>query len=518
MRDLVEIYLHWQTGESLRRIARNLGVDRNTVRKHVRAAVEAGYKPGERRSEAEWVDFIRQTFPAAGGDPVARAHRLEELVPFAEHIRQGLKENHATTVWQRLRDEEGLTVSLSTFRRYINATMADELNEGKVTVWRPEVLPGEEVEIDYGRLGLWSEAGVAQRRTMWAFIMLLSFSRHLYVRPVLQMDQRCWLECHLLGFSFFRGVTRRLVLDNLKAGVLKPDLYDPQFNRAYAELAAHHGTLIDPCRAGKSKDKAKVERMVPYVRDSYWQGREFPTHQAAVAAAERWCLEVAGRRIHGTTRQRPFELFEQEEFPALLPLPAEPWELVSWAAAKVASDSHVQVRGVLYSVPYRYLGQRLEVRLTDRTVQLFRGSELVKTHVRATQGRQTDMGDLPPDQVAFIQRNPQWCLQQAAQLGEAVYQAVEALLRVRTLYHLRQVQGVIRCGERFGNLRLNAACSRALAFGDPSYKTVKNILDRGLDRQPLPLEALAQAPPAFLRGPQQFQEQSPMPLTRHHEG
>lgn len=509
VRDLIEIYLHWQAGESLRGITRSLGVDRNTVRKYVRAAVESGIRPGAQRSEEEWSDFVRATFPAAVGDQVARANRFEELVPFDDRIREGLKSNHASTVWQRLRDEEGLAVSLSTFRRYIRVALADAVNMDKVTVWRPEVPPGEEVQIDYGRLGLWGESGVQKQRYMWAFIMVLSFSRHMYVRPVLKLDRSTWLECHLLGFSFFRGVTRRLVLDNVKSGVLKPDLYDPQFNRAYAELAAHHGTLIDPCRAGKSKDKARVERMVPYVRDSYWRGREFPSYQAAACAAERWCLEVAGQRTHGTTRQKPLELFEQEEFQSLLPLPADPWELVTWATAKVAPDSHVQVGGVLYSVPYRYLGQQVDVRLTDRTVQLFRGSELIKTHVRASKGRQTDVDDLPPDKIAFYQRNPQWCLHQAARSGEDVYLVVEALLSVRTLYNLRQAQGVIRCGERFGDLRLNAACSRALAFGDPSYKTVKNILDRGLDRQlMLPLETPAESPPAFLRGPEQFREEA----------
>lgn len=508
VRDLVEIYLHWQAGESLRGISKNLGVDRNTVRKYVRAAEESGIKPGEHRSESEWADFIRRTFPAAGGDQVARASRLEELVPFDARIREGLKHNHASTVWQRLRDEEGLSVSLSTFRRYIRATMADVVDVDRVTVWRPEVPPGEEVQIDYGRLGPWNEPGTQKRRSMWAFIMVLSFSRHMYVRPVLKMDQSTWLECHLLGFSFFRGVTRRLVLDNLRSGVLKSDLYDPKFNRSYAELASYHGALIDPCRVGKSKDKAKVERMVPYVRDSYWRGREFPSLKAAAAEAERWCLEVAGQRIHGTTRHKPLEIFENEELKALLPLPADPWEMVRWAKAKVAPDSHVQVAGVLYSVPYRYLGLQLDVRLTDSMVQLFRGSELVKTHVRVARGRQTDVDDLPPDKIAFYHRNPQWCLHQATRLGEEVYLVVEALLSVRTLYNLRQAQGVIRCGERFGHLRLNAACTRALAFGDPSYRTVKNILERGLDRQlMLPLEIPSETPPAFLRGPQQFREE-----------
>lgn len=145
-------------------------------------------------------------------------------------------------------------------------------------------------------------------------------------------------------------------MDNLKDGVLKPDLYDPKFNRAYDELGRYYRTLIDPCRAGHPKDKPRVERVIPYLRDSFWRGRQFASLEEADREAPRWCLEVAGARIHGTTRQRPLELFQREEQPCLLPLPPEPWELAVWQRAKVAQDSHASVARSLYSVPYRYMG------------------------------------------------------------------------------------------------------------------------------------------------------------------
>lgn len=172
----------------------------------------------------------------------------------------------------------------------------------------------------------------------------------------------------------------------------------------------------------------------------------------------------------------------------------------------MAPDSHASVGSALYSVPYRYVGQVLEVRLTDTTVQFFKGEELVKTHPRIDpRRRQTDPGDLPPDKVAFYQRTPQWCLKEAANLGVWVRRAVEEMLSVRTLYHLRQAQGLLRMGERYGSSRLNAACGRALSYGDPSYRTIKTILERGLDRQPLAsVEARDSQVPAFLHGQQQF--------------
>ena len=151
--------------------------------------------------------------------------------------------------------------------------------------------------------------------------MVLSFSRHMFIRPVMRMDKRSWLECNVGGLEFFQGAPRRLVLDNLTDGVLKPDIYEPQFNRAYEELAAHYGVLIDPCRKGKPKDKPRVERVVPYVRDSFFRGRVFSSFAEIEQEGLRWCTEVAGVRIHGTTGQRPLEAYNLIEKAALKPLP-----------------------------------------------------------------------------------------------------------------------------------------------------------------------------------------------------
>ncbi|MGQ9569216.1 MAG: IS21 family transposase, partial [Anaerolineae bacterium] len=337
--------------------------------------------------------------------------------------------------------------------------------------------------------------------------LVLSYSRHMFVRVVFRLDVRTWLLCHVLGLDFLGGVPRRIVLDNLADGVLKPDLYDPKFNRAYAELAHHYGFLIDPCRSGHAQDKPRVERSVPYVRNSFWRGREFASQEEANREAIRWCLEVAGRRIHGTTRQRPLELFEREEQARLLPLPAEPWEMREWTTAKVAPDAHCHVAKAFYSVPWPLIGCQLEVCVTENTVQFFKGGEIVKTHPRVPAGqRHTDFADLPADRIAFFQRTPQWCLRRAGELGPHVGEAVAQVLAVHTLYNLRQAQGILRLEEKYGARRLDAACERALAYGDPRYRTIKNILARGMDEQPVDLAPHdgSRTVGAFLHGQQHF--------------
>ena len=504
VRDIVEIYLHWQAGEGVRRIARSLGLDRNTVKKYVSPALEAGFKPGEPRTEAEWTAFVQKTFPEVA-DPVNRHKVFGEIGRFHDRIKQDLTQNKASTVWQRLHDEAGFEASLTSFRRYIRAMMPEAVLAKEVTVWRPDLPPGEEAQVDFGYLGKWTDPVTGKARRVWAFVMVLAFSRHMFVRPVFHMDAKTWVECHLLAFEFFGGVPKRVALDNLKSGVLKPDIYDPVMNRDYAGMASHYGVLVDPCRQGHPKDKPRVERQVPYVRDSCWRGREFGSPSHMESEAVRWCLSVAGPRIHGTTRQRPLEHFENEEKSSLAPLPRERWEPATWQTAKIGMDCHASVARSFYSVPFKYAGRTLDVRVTDKTVQLFLGGELVKTHVRAPVGRRkTDLADLPAEKIAFYARNPAWCVAQATEIGPAVLAAVREVLSVNTLYNLRQAQGMIRLAERYGALRVNAAAERAVSFGDPRYMTVKNILEKGLERMPSSSGGAASELPAFLHGDAAF--------------
>ena len=291
-----------------------------------------------------------------------------------------------STIWQRLRDEHGLAVSVQSFRRYVAANVPEEVRRAQVRVLDPRPSEaGEQAQIDYGQLGRWADPVTGKLRTIWAFVMVLCCSRHMFVRPVLKLDQRAWTECHLAAFEFFGGVPARLVPDNLRTGVDQPDLYDPKINRSYAELAAHYGCLIDPARSRKPRDKPKVERPMPYVRDSFWRGREFTSLAQMQAEAARWSLEVAGGRpCRPLDGAAPAAVFAAIEKDALRPLPAEPFVLATWAKAKIGTDIHARVEKVLYSVPWRHIGKTADVRITATMVQFFIGGQQVKTHPRTT--------------------------------------------------------------------------------------------------------------------------------------
>jgi transposase len=508
--DITEILVHWHAGRPISEIARSLGVDRNTVRKYTGAAREAGIQPGEESiSATRWAELVREWFPQLVSTELQHP-KFAVIAPFHELIGQMLKTNTVTTVHQRLRDERGLGVSITTFRRYVWATMPDhQANRARVTVRKDDPPPGQEAQIDYGYLGQWTDPATGRPRRVWAFVMVLSASRHLFVRPVLAMTLAAWIQAHVLALGFFGGAPRRLVTDNLKASVVRPDLYDPKLNPTYAELAGHYGVLIDPARARKPKDKPRVERPIPYVRDSFFAGRDFPSLEAMQQAAVTWSLQVAGRRAcRPLGGAQPLVMFQASEQPALLALPAEPYELAVWATPKVAADCHISVDGALYSVPFRLVGRHVDVRSTPRLVEVFVDGELVKTHVRAQRGRRhTDWSDYPPEKVAFLEKTPAWCRQRALDAGPYVGQLVADLLAGpagHAQHHLRAAQGVLRLAERYGTARLDAACQRALAAGDASYRTVKGILAVGLEAVPLPAEVTsgpAARVPALLRGP-----------------
>ncbi len=255
VRDIVEVLSHWHAGRSVREIARSLRVGRHTADKLIAVAKAAGYRPGQPPLSAEqWRAFVHANFPkyaeAPHHEPV-----FDRIAPLHDRIAEALLSNRPSTVWQRLHNEQLLAVSLPTFYRYLSYAWPDGYRPRAITVRRDDPPPGEEAQIDFGYLGTWLDPQTQRRIRLWAFIFILAHSRHLFVRVVARLDQQAWLECHVAAFIFFGGVPRRLVIDNLTPGVLKPDLYDPAINRGYEQLANHYGTLVDPCRAAHPKDK-----------------------------------------------------------------------------------------------------------------------------------------------------------------------------------------------------------------------------------------------------------------------
>jgi hypothetical protein len=259
--EVVETLRLWHAGHSIRRLAKSVGMGRVRLRELVAQVQEAGVVAGDQpRSEAEWEELVARLFPERLLE--SRGESQKRIEDYYEEIVTGLETNTVTTVWQRLHDERGLEVSVSSFRRYVRQRVR-AVRPQDVTVPKEPTLPGQVAEVDYGRLGRWVDPLTGRGHFVEAFVMVLCASRRLFVGPVLVCDQEAWAQCHVAAFRFFGGVPQQVRLDNLKAGVIKPDIYEPGLNHAYDELGAHFGLLIDPCRAGRPKHKPQVERSVP---------------------------------------------------------------------------------------------------------------------------------------------------------------------------------------------------------------------------------------------------------------
>ena len=510
MIDVVELYQHWHAGRRVGELSASLGLDPKTVRKYLAPALAAGMTPGgPPLGVPEWRALAEGWFPELS-DRSLRQPTWPAIAAHHDTIKDLIGKVHVTTVHQRLRDDHGLEVSESSLRRYIEAEFAEEVARSNVRVLRETPPAGEEAQVDYGLLGRWRDPVTGRVRRVWAFIMVLSCSRMLFVRPVLTMDMAAWVECHVEAFSFFGGVVARLTPDNLKTGVVKPDLYDPLINKAFGELADYYGCLVDPARVRKPRDKPRVERPVPYVRDSFFAGRaeEFESLFGMQADALRWCRQVANVRHHrGLDGLTPHELFCAEEQRALLPLPHTPFELCRWTARKVPPDIHVKAGRTLYSVPWQHIGAVVDIKERSGTVEIYKGGKLVCIHVRLERGKQTNYDHYPPEKVAFFMRTPQWCRRRAGEIGTSTLQVVEALMEVNALYRLRQAQGVVGLADKHGAERLERACAKALWAGDPTYRTVKGILVAGTEGEGCDDGAATETPPqapAHLHGPERL--------------
>lgn len=417
--------------------------------------------------------------------PAVRASCLSSLTPWQEQIRQWFTAGiQGTTIHAALVREHGYTGSYSSVHRMVRRLKAEVLPEVPL---RLEFEPGEAAQVDFGAGPRLVDVHTGEECKTWFFVMTLCYSRHQYVEWVRDQTVATWLACHRHAFAWFGGVVRRVIIDNAKCAITRACRYDPAVQRAYAECAEGYGFKIDACPPHDPQKKGIVESGVKYVKRNFLPLRHFRGLTDANTQARDWVMGEAGNRVHGTTRERPLTRFAEIERVLLQPLPDVPPVLTTWAKVKVHRDAHVQFEKCYYSVPFRLMGQSLWLKATDTTVTLYREHEALATHVRLLRpgSRRTVNDHLPPSALAWRLHDTQWCLKEAERIGPSCLALVTALFADRVLVRLRAVQGVLRFAETFGPARLEAACTRALYFGTPSYHAVKAILAKGLDQEPL---------------------------------
>ena len=365
--------------------------------------------------------------------------------------------------------------------------------------------PGKEAQVDFGSVGmLLDDDGVA--RKAYVFVMTLAHSRHAFYDVVFDQSSETWQRLHVDAFAFFGGVPEVIVPDNLKSAVIKAAFTSSQtaeLNQSYREIARHYGFRVDPTPPYQPQKKGKVESDVGYVKNSFFKTWAPKTMRQAKEQLALWAKEIAQVRIHGTTKKRPIDAFVDKERAVLQPLPTVAYDTVVFRKAKVQRDAHVHVGGQLFSVPFKHIGKQAWVELRKGSVVIRVDDERVATHARGNQRKHTIDEHLPKERRDLIDRDPEVWMERARRIGPHAEMLVhDVILGDDVLRRLSAGQAIVKVLESVDKDRADAACWRAICYGVDDAKTLKGILDKGLEYAPVDDEAYGHLDaPVFSRQP-----------------
>ena len=386
--------------------------------------------------------------------------------------------------------------------------------EGKAEVRMAQNhVPGERLWIDWsGQTAPLTDPETGEMSRVQVFVSAFGVSQKLFVRAFLSQELRWWLEAHVAAFKFYGVLPVFAVPDNTKTGITSPNRYEPEFNLEYAEFARHYQLAVIPARVGKPRDKGKVENGVQRVEQrvlARLEGRTFLSLDELNDEIAALVAELNSIVMRGPEASRN-QLFEEIDKPAARPLPKTHYEFASWKKAKVAPNHHVSFEGHHYSVHYSLVGRNVDIRVSAFTVQIFEGTKIVATHARDFRrfGYSTVKEHRPKSHQEFEDWSPTRLVRWGSKCGASVGRLVQAMLEAKLYpqHGYNSAFGLIGLGKKYGLKRLNAACARALAAGALQYKSVKNILEKGLDQAELGLEERTMPAHHNLRGPDYYKE------------
>jgi transposase len=497
-----------------RTIAAHCGVDRKTVRRYVEAAQAAGLV----RSDS--VEAVDDGLIGAVAE-VVRPVRLhghgvawEQLMVFEDQITgwvagEGDQRPLTVTKIHTLLARQGCVVPYRTLHRFASERCGFGRKDTTVRVADGD--PGVECQIDFGYLGMLTDACGGRRRKVHALIFTAVYSRHMFVWLSYSQTLAAVIAGCQAAWEFFGGVFAVLIPDNLKPVIAAADAVNPQFTQGWLDYAGHAGFLTDPARVRSPKDKPRVERVVQYVRGNFWDGETFTNLEEAQQAAAAWCAGTAGTRIHGSTCARPVEVFTAAEQALLLPVPGV-YDVPVFKAVKVHRDFHAEVAKALYSLPEQWIGHMLDVRADSELVKFYHRGKLVKVHPRQPAGgRSTDRADLPEHKAGYALRDLAALIATCTAHGPNIGIYAERILddplpwtRMRTVYRL---QGLVR---RYGAEPVEQACSLSLDLDVVSVNKIASMLERATENTaPALPQAVGRESTRFTRNPSEFNTTTP---------
>jgi transposase len=489
-----------EAGASQREIERVTGIDRKTIRSYQRKFAEgAANSPGVATDPAAELPPPRTPIAAAA------AQTASGCEPHRAFIEEQLRlRRNATAIYQDLVDQHGFTGAYNGVKRFVAKVRQREPEQFD----RLSFLPGEEMQVDYGEGALTRVPGTDRYRKPRLFVATLRYSRRSFRRVVWRSGQEIWAQLHEQAWRYFGGSCRYVVLDNLKEGVLKPDLYEPELNPVYAATLAHYGVVADPARVRDPNRKGSVENAIGHTQATALKGRRFETIEEQNEFLEHWEGKWAASRIHGSARRQVQAMYEEER-PHLQPLPLLGMQYFTEAQRTVCDDGCVRVDHSSYAARPATIGSRVLVRVFERRIEIreLQTQALLRTHARA---ERPGTVVLPDDERVFNpSRETRRILGQARAIGVDAHRLCELLFAVEGRVGQRKLWGIVGLAERYPRRLVDAACARAMADGVHSYRHVKALTEKLVAEA---LAAIDEAPASASNGPQQAE----LDLTQAH--
>jgi transposase len=494
MSELRDIINRLKLGHGIKQIRRDTGVHREVIRKLKRLGKERLWF-----AETAGLPGNKEIHDAYYGPPEENEHPLARFDGlFEQYVKDGL----TYEAMHRLIREK-FTCSESTVRRYVREKFSKALK----AVARREAEPGV-MEVDFGTLGKVYDPATDRVRVAKIFSARLRYARWAYREIVFDEKFETFALCHVRSFERFGGVPQRVTPDNLKAAVIRASFTDPDVNASYRELASYYGFLIDPCKPYKPEHKGGVENDIKYVKKSMWdvlkqrereRGHDIPHLPALREYLAEWEETICNvRRIKGVGSS-PAELFSVER-ECLTPLPPERFDVVRWMQAVPGVTQRISVDKSRYTVPERFIGKKVQVAVNSALVRVYYEHELIAVHAKAARPHQDVVNNehLGERYRAFLARTEACCHAQAALIGPCTAAAIACLSADRTVRRLNEAWAIVGLARRHGAARLERACERAIRFDNVRLSSIKRILEKRIEEQPIDTPA-RQTEFAFMR-------------------
>jgi transposase len=501
--------LHLQTtiwtllkaGSTQRQIERATGISRHTIR-----AYKKKFDSQSPDWSADQASAPIQTAPP--WPPTPAAAPAEQLTgasicePYRDYIESQLRlKRNAMAIYQDLVDQFGFTGAYNAVKRFTAKLRYREPEQFD----RLEFSPGEEMQVDYGEGAPTRVLGTTRYRKPRLFVATLRYSRRSYRRVVWKSSQETWARLHEQAWRYFGGSCRYVVLDNLKEGVLKPDIHEPELNPVYAAALKHYSVVGDPARVRDPNRKGTVENAIGHTQATALKGRRFETIEEQNDFLEHWEVTWAATRIHGSERRQVQAMFKEEK-PHLQALPIVGMQYFTESQRTVYDDTCVRVDHSSYAARPAHIGSLVLVRIFEHRIEIrdLQSKSLLRTHPRALRPGSVI---LPNEERVFNpSRETLYILNQAKDIGAQAHRLCEMLFGIEGRVGQRKLWGIVGLGRTYPRRLVNAACERALSDGIYSYKHVKALTERLVADALAAIDSAPDAPPA----------QTELPLTQAH--